>query len=58
MTFNIIKYFDAKRIKEGGCRSGEISPVRVTGYKNIPEGDENALTQAIATVGPISVKKD
>lgn len=30
----------------------------VTGYTDIPSGDENALTNAIATIGPISVAID
>ncbi len=30
-------------------------PVNVTGFVEIPEGDEDALTHAIANVGPISV---
>lgn len=28
------------------------------GYRSIPQGNENALTQAVATIGPIAVALD
>ncbi|XP_039610676.1 procathepsin L-like [Polypterus senegalus] len=34
------------------------SVARITGYKFLPEGDEQALANAVATVGPITVTLD
>lgn len=45
--------------KDGTCKynPGNVGAT-VTGYTDIPEGDEEALKQAVATVGPISVAID
>jgi len=45
--------------RDGPCRfkPADIGAT-VTGYSDIPEGDEAALTQAIASIGPISVAID
>ncbi|GFS64423.1 cathepsin L [Nephila pilipes] len=45
--------------KEGTCHFKKSSVgATVTGYVDIPSGDEKALKQAVATVGPISVAID
>jgi len=45
--------------RDGKCRfKKENIGATVTGFTDIPQGDESALTQAIATVGPISVAID
>ncbi|GFS68751.1 cathepsin L [Nephila pilipes] len=42
--------------KNGTCRFDKASiGASCTGYLNVPDGDEDALKQAVATVGPISV---
>ncbi|KAK9883495.1 hypothetical protein WA026_001669 [Henosepilachna vigintioctopunctata] len=44
---------------DGICRSKEFTPVtKLSGYVQIPSEDEDALTEAIATKGPISVGVD
>ncbi|XP_072469021.1 procathepsin L-like [Notamacropus eugenii] len=45
--------------KDGSCHyRPECSSVYVTGFVDIPSGQENALKKAVATVGPISVAVD
>jgi len=45
--------------RDNRCRFLEKNvSANVVGYTDIPEGDEAALTQAIATIGPISVAID
>jgi len=45
--------------RDGKCRFKKANiGATVTGFTDIPEGDEEALTQALATVGPISVAID
>eukprot|EP00058_Branchiostoma_floridae_P026263 XP_002611753.1 hypothetical protein BRAFLDRAFT_236364 [Branchiostoma floridae] len=45
--------------RDGKCRFKPADVgATVTGYTDISEGDEGALTQAVATVGPISVAID
>ncbi|XP_068944084.1 procathepsin L-like [Petaurus breviceps papuanus] len=45
--------------KDSDCRyKQECSGANVTGYVDIPSGQENALKKAVATVGPISVAVD
>lgn len=45
--------------QDGFCeyRTSE-GKVKCTGYTNIPRGDEDALKEAVAKVGPISVAID
>ncbi|CAH1960193.1 unnamed protein product [Acanthoscelides obtectus] len=42
--------------KEGKCK--KQGGVKISGYKDIPEGDEQALAKAIALIGPVSVGVD
>lgn len=45
--------------RDGHCRFNKATiGATVAGFSDIPEGDEDALTQAIAAVGPISVAID
>jgi len=45
--------------RDGHCRFNPATiGATVAGFTDIPEGDEDALTQAIASVGPISVAID
>jgi len=45
--------------RDGKCRYNPATiGATLVGFTDIPEGDEEALTQAIATVGPISVAID
>ncbi|KAK9877090.1 hypothetical protein WA026_016832 [Henosepilachna vigintioctopunctata] len=39
----------------GQCRSDPSKVVKISGYEQIPEGDEAALTEAVATKGPVSI---
>ena len=43
------------QIKAGECRFNPeyAEGIIVTGYVNIPKGDERALTAAVAHIGPI-----
>lgn len=45
--------------RDGTCKynPGNVGAT-VTGFTDIPEGDEEALKQAVATVGPISIAID
>jgi cathepsin L len=45
-------------LKANTCKSVQLSSVRLSGFQNIPSGDENALTNALALVGPISIAID
>jgi len=45
--------------RQGYCRfNRQYVVTQVRGFHDLPEGDENALTQALATVGPVSVAID
>lgn len=44
--------------KKDQCRFNKTNAITIKGYKRIPEGDENILMIAIATIGPISVQID
>ncbi|XP_019864005.1 PREDICTED: cathepsin L1-like isoform X1 [Amphimedon queenslandica] len=45
--------------EDGFCRYRSSEAIaKDTGYKDIPRGDEDALKEAVATVGPISVAID
>lgn len=45
-----------KNQESGSCNyDPSNSLTTVTGYVDIPQGDENALTTAVAKIGPISV---
>ncbi|KAK9877091.1 hypothetical protein WA026_016833 [Henosepilachna vigintioctopunctata] len=41
--------------RNGQCRSDPSKVVKISGYEQIPEGDEAALTEAVATKGPVSI---
>lgn len=40
------------------CQFDSLNAVNVTGFKRIPEGNEQRLQEALATVGPVSVSID
>lgn len=40
------------------CESDSSKAVNITGFKRIPEGNEQSLQEALATVGPVSVSID
>ena len=45
--------------QDGYCHSDKVTPVvNLTSYVNITSGDQDALTAALATKGPISVGID
>jgi cathepsin L len=53
--------FNAKQFKKktGPCRYNPYNSVTtLSGYVDLPRGDEKALTQAVANIGPISVAID
>ncbi|KAK9877089.1 hypothetical protein WA026_016832 [Henosepilachna vigintioctopunctata] len=41
--------------KDDQCRSDPSKVVKISGYEEIPEGDEAALTEMVATKGPVSI---
>nr|VZI48875.1 unnamed protein product [Spirometra erinaceieuropaei] len=45
--------------RDGACRyRRDLVVANVTGYSELPEGDEGSLQRAVATIGPISVGID
>lgn len=44
--------------KNSGCKHKIEDAIKIKGYVDIPEGDENALKAAVAFVGPISAAMD
>lgn len=54
-TYDVYPYTS----KKGQCQSKpKVSAATVTNYVSIKNGDEQALTHAIATIGPITVSID
>lgn len=44
--------------REGTCQTPSASKVTISGYKNIPFGDEKTLQRAVAKIGPVAVGID
>ena len=44
--------------RDGYCNNHIMKRYKVTGYRNIPYGDENAIKDAVAKYGPVTVAID
>lgn len=55
----LISHHTSCTAQDGFCRYRSSEAIaKDGGYKDIPHGDEDALKEAVATVGPISVAID
>ena len=55
----MIQFKKIEYVQDGICRFTRSGVgATCTGYEDIPQGDEDALKQAVATIGPISVAID